>query len=223
MAPIEILIVILIMAVLAVAAIPKQRERRALSQYASCRADMYSLAMAIEAYHVEWDDYPYFPEDQFASSGFMNSDNIETLELWMGYTPWTLTTPVAYLHELPIDQYWPKDGVLNPEGPNWFIENQLRLYHYDQHHSGTFGHSWNERTAKGVEYLVLSIGPDLLWRAGPFHNNILDFLNSRSGSGSLYMYYDPTNGALSDGEIVYHGPDVGFEPTRSINGDNIYF
>ena len=231
-APIEILIVVLIVAVLAVAAIPKQRERRALSQYASCRADMYSLAMAIEAYHVEWDDYPYFPEDQFASSGFMNSDNPETLDLWSGYTPWTLTTPVAYLHELPIDQYWPHDGILNPYGLDSPFKNLLRLYHYDQHHSGTFW-DWERRVPKGAEYIILGIGSDRYTSASSYpdivHNNILDFLWARPGSGFLTMYYDPTNGTFiyedqiyTTGDIAYIGPDVGFEPTRYLTDSHYY-
>ena len=217
---IEILIVALIVAILAVAAIPKQRERRALSQYASCRADMYSLAMAIEAYHVEWDDYPYYPDPDFASSGFMNSDNIETLELWMGYTPWTLTTPVAYLQHLPRDAF-----VRLHYEPGMVGYNPLRLYHYE-HRDSPNGYMWKYCVPQGANYLVLGVGPDqITWittsasSGDGIHNNAIEYLQIRSGAIGVSGFYDPTNGATSWGDIVYHGPDIGFEPTRMIQFD----
>ena len=225
---IELLIVVAIIAILAAIAVPNFLEAQIRSKVAATKGDMRSLATAVESYQVDWDSYPYFPQDSFAGSGFMGSDNPDTLDLLEGYTPVSLTTPLAYMTLLPKDVFAYATTSYLP-GPDGFVLNPLQLYHYDHHRSDTFG-PWENghdgpgtvpRTPLMVKWLLVGVGPDLKARInsrpGDMHNNILDFLQNRDGSGFLNMFYDPTNGTVSDGAIAYHGPGMGFEPTTWVS------
>ena len=72
----------------------------------------------------------------------------------------------------------------------------------------------------GLEYAFVGVGPDGSTGVtsgatpGERNNNIPEFLSLRSGAGGITMFYDPTNGTVSSGDIIYFGPGMGFEPTR---------
>ena len=229
---IELLIVVAIIAILAAIAVPNFLEAQVRSKVAASMGDIRSLATAVESYRVDWDSYPYFPEYQFKDSGFMGSDNEETRDLLSGYTPVSLTTPLAYMTLLPQDKFVNATAsyLTGPNGRR--KENPLQLYHYDHHKSGSL-RPW-ERPYGGlsslppptplvVKYVMVGVGPDSWSRIttapGFFHNNILDFLQDRPGSGFIDMFYDPTNGTVSDGDIAFHGPGMGFEPTQWVTID----
>jgi type II secretion system protein G len=84
---IELLIVVAIIAILAAIAVPNFMEAQARAKVSRCKADMRSVATAIESYKVDTNDYP-------PGYGLMGSLN----------TLVVLSTPVAYITKgLPLD------------------------------------------------------------------------------------------------------------------------
>ncbi len=88
---IELLIVVAIIAILAAIAVPNFLEAQIRSKVSRVKADIRSLATAIEAYRVDNNGYP----DAFkaASTGFYNNRLMQ------------ITTPVAYITTLPVDVF----------------------------------------------------------------------------------------------------------------------
>ena len=74
---IELLIVVAIIAILAAIAVPNFLEAQVRSKVSRARADMRSLATGLEAYAVEWRDYPF-------TEGSM-------------HIPPALSTPIAFI------------------------------------------------------------------------------------------------------------------------------
>jgi prepilin-type N-terminal cleavage/methylation domain-containing protein len=214
---IELLIVVAIIAILAAIAVPNFLEAQVRSKVAASKADIRTLVLSIESYNVDWNDYPYYPDPAFASSGFMGSDNQDTLDLLAGYTPVSLTTPLAYMSALPTDVFVYSKGAYSPE--HWRYENTLQLYQWDQHNTPIFYGYWDRRMPTVVDYIIIGVGPDgitpvsSIVEGNRFHNNAHEYLQSRSGAVGIGGFYDPSNGTVSPGDIVYHGPGLGFEPS----------
>jgi prepilin-type N-terminal cleavage/methylation domain-containing protein len=216
---IELLIVVAIIAILAAIAVPNFLDAQVRAKVSASRADLRSLALAVESYMVDWNEYPNYPCDfgvcqHFIDTGYLGSDNPETVELLMGYTPVSLSTPLAYMTTLPKDKfvYAEASGAREP--------NALQLYHYEQHESPVMFGFWIRRAPQGIKYVMWGVGPDG-WtgsssniEAGSFHNNVVEFLMIHKG---LVSFYDPTNGTVSPGDIIYHGPGLGFDPSKTIN------
>jgi prepilin-type N-terminal cleavage/methylation domain-containing protein len=124
---IELLIVVAIIAILAAIAVPNFLEAQTRTKVSASMADIRTVVMAVETYSIDWNDYPYYPSSQmFPSSSFMGSDDPETERLLKGYTPVSITTPLAYLTSLPIDVFAYADA------DSLGFENPLQLYSYDQ-------------------------------------------------------------------------------------------
>jgi prepilin-type N-terminal cleavage/methylation domain-containing protein len=87
---IELLIVVAIIAILAMIALPNFLDAQVRSKVSRVQTDMRSLAVALEAYHLDYNDYPA-------------SANPPT---WQPPTrTWLLTTPVAYMTAIPRDLF----------------------------------------------------------------------------------------------------------------------
>ncbi len=186
---IELLIVVAIIAILAAIAVPNFLEAQTRAKVSRAKADMRSLATAIESYCVDSNAYPYadgplgYPEIPPVSDPF------EAL------IPTRLTTPIAYITSLIEDPF--KQGV---------ITDQQRRYRYiDRNYFVILGEEGDFNTYLGIysqglvpatKYFVLSYGPDL------------DFDDMDYGNPALY---DPTNGTVSNGDIIDFGPGIGFK------------
>ena len=87
---IELLIVVAIIAILALIAVPNFLEAQTRAKVSRVHADMRSVAVALEAYSTDHNDYP--PSANPPS-----------------FTPdtqtWRLTTPVAYISAIPPDPF----------------------------------------------------------------------------------------------------------------------
>jgi prepilin-type N-terminal cleavage/methylation domain-containing protein len=210
---IELLIVVAIIAILAAIAVPNFLEAQTRSKVSASKADLRSLALTVESYRVDWNSYPYYPDPYFGvflGTNFMGSDNAETIALLRGYTPVSLTTPLAYMTGLPQDKfvYAKASGIGD-------VDNPLLLYHFDHSRAPEMQGKWEQQMPQSVEYVMLSAGPDLVTAATSdnqhFHNNIIEILNlNKSGPNN---FYDPTNGTVSLGDIIYIGPGMGFSPS----------
>ena len=214
---IELLIVVAIIAILAAIAVPNFLEAQTRSKVAAEMADIRALALSVESYHVDWDSYPYYPDPEFESSGFMGSDNPDTLDFYWGFTPISITTPLAYMTLLPHEVFVNSKVSNNP----LMSDNPLLLYTYDQRKSPMFtrsyGSTWDRSLPEGLHYVFIGVGPDMssdMTTTEEGHNNIPEILSTRSGAWGISARYDPTNGTVSFGDIIYFGPGMGFEPTR---------
>ncbi len=195
---IELLIVVAIIAILAAIAIPNFLEAQVRSKVSRTRTDMRSLAVALEAYATDWNDYP--PE-----RGNMNNPQ--------NLVP--LSTPVAYItNPLLIDPF----KITPYQGSNRW---ELNVYAYFPMWVGI--QRGQKFTRPGAFPLVL--GHDLkntnpfnpapfIWvMAGYGPDMVLQFdddpriPNPQVGiNQNIYMPYDPTNGTVSEGDIHRLGP-----------------
>lgn len=190
---IELLIVVAIIAVLAAIAVPNFQEAQTRAQISAVKSDTRSLAVALESYFVDEAAYPV-PSDP---NGDSVSPELATASGFETRIPVSLTTPIAYFRTRPEDSFVPDYPV------------QSRLFHYATMDyflavEGSadsflgFVLSAYEPAATTATYFVLSQGPDRDRDSGSGHAN---------PSGAVL--YDPTNGTLSSGDIVYWGPTTG--------------
>lgn len=184
---IELLIVVAIIAILAAIAVPNFLEAQTRARVSRAKADIRSLATGVEAYFVDWSEYPVPADDEGNPSVHPFDPHPNEVLL-----PVSVTTPVAYLGSRPLDP---------------FAENVAGLFHfstreYERMHHGdydNFDGTVADILQSGVgvvEYFITSFGPDR---------------DQDLGSHSeVDVLYDPTNGTISSGDIVYWGPGVGY-------------
>ncbi len=188
---IELLIVVAIIAILAAIAVPNFLEAQTRSKVSRSKADMRSLATAIEAYHVDNNRYP----DAFRAQETANFNN----------RLMQLTTPVAYITSLPVDPFASKRTVF-PYTPNstfqyvarktavWF-EGGVRSFHNFISLADYFAYF----ESQAIAWSMYSPGPD--YNRDPF-GGPAPYGSPVSGSRRRVLEtYDPTNGTVSAGAI----------------------
>jgi general secretion pathway protein G len=184
---IELLIVVAIIAILAAIAVPNFLEAQIRSKVSRARADMRSIATALESYAVDENDYP--PNDGSYS-----------------VIPMELTTPIAFITTSklydPFDRHaketigW--DGAKSP------FYTYMKIVDYDEFlHMAASGRIppreaidhwlYNEGAfEKYGPWRMVSVGPDRTYLGDSFPPPL-------RGSDILY---DPTNGTVSFGNIL---------------------
>jgi prepilin-type N-terminal cleavage/methylation domain-containing protein len=99
-----------------------------------------------------------------------------------------LTTPVAFMTGLPLEVFTLKNGHEEPYAFwNANLNDAMKyspIYYYLPDEKGRRG-----------RWVLFSRGPDRDYEAAP-----------EEGGGGLLMYYDPTNGSVSNGDIMRFGP-----------------
>lgn len=170
-----------IIAILAAIAVPNLLEARTRGMVARSLSDMRTLATALEAYHVDVNRYP--PHAERLATGTINypatAAGLTTVEFLPGGP---LTTPVAYLTALPNDPLATRNG---PE--------ILRGYGYIQ--SLVMADILRGRgLVASADGVYPTYGGWRLGAAGPDGDRGIDM--------KLNILYDPTNGTISNGDIV---------------------
>lgn len=182
---IELLIVVAIIAILAAIAVPNFLEAQVRAKVARSLADMRSMATALESYAV--DNNRYVPYSRITSAnvvqgiataippgppGGPNDDKNE-------FSNWRLTTPIGYLTVQLNDSF--ASQIEGPK-PEIFYYNYLNMA---QHIllNPTLPADVIEKTGS---WRMSAAGPDL----------------DRGADTKLNIIYDPTNGSVSDGDIV---------------------
>ena len=173
---IELLIVVAIIAILAAIAIPNFLEAQVRSKVARVAADMRTLATGIESYRVDSNKYP-------PASLSNRLTRIPMYQRWA-----KITTPVAYLTSIPSDPFFAYiilEGLWDGPGYEYF-ERDFSLLK-----TPPWGPDPREQQAL---YFIKSFGPNMK--------------NDDVIVETMYTYirYDPTNGTVSDGDIVRFGP-----------------
>ncbi|MDX1972127.1 MAG: prepilin-type N-terminal cleavage/methylation domain-containing protein [Candidatus Sumerlaeia bacterium] len=196
---IELLIVVAIIAILAAIAVPNFLEAQTRAKVSAAKADMRTLATALEAYRV--DNNKYVPTPTRLRSTGLGTDFLE--DRW-GY----LTTPVAYITSIYADPFGDKDvqrsNILT-------TPSKYRTYDYSAFDrpevSGLFENQFKTDLVTVFGYsdatlwIILSQGPDLT----PGLSVVDPSLGTVTGRATG-LPYDPTNGTISAGDITLTGP-----------------
>ncbi len=194
---IELLIVVAIIAILAAIAVPNFLEAQTRSKVSRAKADMRSIATALESYTVDNRRYP--PDAVWVQA---NEVPTPPQELWSFFALRRLTTPIAYMTSISTNPFFNKTD--NQDHPSYFRY---------------FAKEWKE--APGVvaalppdagsprEWALVSPGPNGISNLGEWLIWGEEVLNSRPGLLPYWgpgCLYDPTNGTVSAGDIVRVGP-----------------
>lgn len=203
---VELLIVVAIIAILAAVAVPNFLEAQARAKVTRVRAEMRSHGTALESYRVDYNQYP-MPDD--VQGGLLSEADARTF--FETKMPIRLTTPIAYISRLADDVYRNLDELTETYLP----------YHYSTRsyaesfslEAGTpefdaLGFVMLGSVNKSIEYYFLSHGPDSDHDAGPSGGGTPGLPGHITAHG--VAQYDPTNGTISNGDMAYFGPGVGF-------------
>jgi len=174
---IELLIVVGIISILAAIALPNFLEAQVRAKVARVKADMRTVAVAWEAYAVDHNRYPVDWDNNYAAG--------ETTQIGLIM----VTTPIAYLTSFPIDPF----SVMKSPTSN----------EYQPHF---------EIASCSYAYCIYSVGPNFVEEFDgndAWPDGVIDATPGKVGemyTGPIVMrVYDPTNGVISDGDVVRLG------------------
>ncbi|MDX1971608.1 MAG: prepilin-type N-terminal cleavage/methylation domain-containing protein [Candidatus Sumerlaeia bacterium] len=210
---IELLIVVAIIAILAAIAVPNFLEAQTRSKISRARADMRTVATALEAYHVDNNKYPTTPPNISCPTTQPLVDDCDgfTPSLFRQFgtltVPDLITTPIAYITSQIPDVF--KVGKSVDAGPQlgkpWSAGNDRdRAFLYLNLVQADLSFGFFE-SQQGLEDGRNSFGGWQMRSLGP---------SSSYSGGSTFSYisinavYDPTNGTVSLGHIIRNQKDA---------------
>ena len=190
---IELLIVVAIIGVLAAIAVPNFMNARVKAKVARVAAEMRNIGVAFGAYMADHNEFPL---------GIISFLQPREAHSW-GFLPESLTTPIAYMTFLPVDEFnlgyriFGQENAIGPEKKNDPHARYRTARHnpYTGPNAGSTPEQWEAgwrnmlaRTGINGNYILTSPGPDKV-------EDILPAYNPHP--------YDVSNGLLSSGDIVY--------------------
>jgi len=207
---IELLIVVAIIAILAAIAVPNFLEAQTRAKVSRVKNDMRSMATGMEAYAVDWSKYPLPSNEQ---GHFIDNINAATgVSPFETRVPVTLTTPVAFLSTRPKDVFAATrhaESRLYHTTTTDYLE--IRATHAPLHNWRLiwfryFRQLYGADPPGPIKYMFVSFGPDMKHDADVPHV-VAPGQPHEHGRATIY---DPTNGTISSGDIIYFGPSIGF-------------
>lgn len=213
---IELLIVIAIILILISIALPNFLEAQVRARVTNVKGEMHAIESAMSSYYQDWKRHPRdgFELPAFSSPGDNNYYPEENPRIWV-----QLTTPIKYFSTIPYDEFHSADIDTNG------------LKRSDKHQTYRYYAAWwrclalngtpvakSEKCSKltaGNNYDSDFLGKWVIWSPGP--NRVHDF-----GEWAMYrkyyqvgydpkvtkskaFVYMPTNGTISDGDLVKWG------------------
>lgn len=204
---IELLIVVAIIAILAAIAVPNFLEAQMRAKVTRVKAEMRTHATALESYRVDWNRYP-FPDD--VQGGRLSVADAPRTFFETKF-PVAVTTPIAYLTRLADDVFVNLD-----ETDETYLPYHYATRFYAENFSEEAGTQEFDALALAMlgsvvpaaQWYFLSHGPDSDHDAGPSGGGTPGLPGHITGDG--VVPYDPTNGTVSNGDLVMFGPGIGF-------------
>ena len=194
---IELLIVVAIILILLLIALPNFLQAHIRAKVTKVKGEMRTTATAVEAYQADQLKYPW-P----ARVTSLHLPALPPGDPSDFHVPAIVTTPVAYIKALPSETFY----NLTEPGPDFGEGNQFP-FHYGNHEANVFFGSPNIIPAltfelfgqpRRTDYYLVSHGPD---------SDRDDF----GGLGGSPVFFNPTNGSSSNGDIYFFGAGIGFE------------
>ncbi len=189
---IELLLVVTIIALLAAVATPSLLEASVRAKVARVAADLRTLSMAIESYGVDANVPPRMAHYQFYQDP--RYDLVAGIPV-NGVVSKSLSTPVAYVSNPFVLDPFTASKKSVPLDERLYTYQVLGVY-VTRNSQSTF---WPGARDFYGEWRLASVGPDERFGHG-FRN-------------SAQLVYDPTNGALSDGNIWRGSRNSARQPT----------
>ncbi|HOJ61869.1 MAG TPA: pilin [bacterium] len=176
---IELLVVVAIISILASIALPNYQHAQVKAKVSAAYAEMKTLSTVIETYALDHNCYPLDGNDYFErAEELFDQTRIQKV----------LTTPLAYISELPSDIFHTKENHRNdPRYARHFQSRPPYPYVYFTRD--------NFLIHRGVPkaYFIFSIGPN-------------QYFDNESAAPEDVLKYDPSNGVISKGDLVRKGP-----------------
>lgn len=210
---IELLIVVAIIGVLVGVAAPNYQNAIAQSKVARFQRDARAAEAGLESFYVDHGTYPYPDPYSVPSDCLTDVRQVDIPDApGEGYLPRTLTTPVAYLNDLPTGVFENRTdmGSCHPDkrtllySTDTLNHEAYGVYFVSHVYASLAEETFNETRPSNAVYMVASPGPD----------NDRDIDSNRIGAGPSPMEYDPSNGTMSNGDVLFFGPGIGFPDRR---------
>ena len=193
---IELLIVIVIISIIAAIAVPNLMSANIRAKVSGVKADMGSIAIALEDYKIDDPNrnYPVEPptpygHDEIAVSGQAFDDPSDAVGLGELVFPEGASDPV-YLHRIPGDPF--NDGGEE----EWNGESGAHNNHYCYF---TADANQESSSTEAKYWALVSYGPDK-------DLDIANYSQAKAAVDSGTNLYDPDNGITSSGDVVIIGP-----------------
>jgi prepilin-type N-terminal cleavage/methylation domain-containing protein len=194
---IELLIVVAIIAILAAIAVPNFLEAQTRSKVSRVKADLRSLATAIEAYAVDYNRVPReWNTGQYPGDPQVNGQPVSGI-LW-----WGISTPIAYITNPYIRDPFQDKNLTSPFDEVTFTYHDMKTRAVDWFPSSTF---WPPAYGFYGAWRLGSVGPDRRY-------------THSCPSNSAQLLYDPTNGTVSPGNIWRSQKNSDVQPPAPLNG-----
>jgi type II secretion system protein G len=194
---IELLIVVAIIAILAAIAVPNFMEAQARAKNTRVKADMKAMQTAQEMYRIDNGDY--IPDNANVNGQAASGANDY-------YAYFLLTTPVAYIAQVPPSPYREMGGIGNRMYPEYWRggwSNNMQVL--------------DDNGYGGVLYRFVSWGPD----GRPAYGGVGPHTELQPGQWNCYPIqitnrtpqfvnglYDATNGTKSYGDLVFSNKEI---------------
>jgi prepilin-type N-terminal cleavage/methylation domain-containing protein len=188
---IELLVVVAIIGILAAIAIVNMQAAQVRAKVSRSRADIRTVVGGLEAYAVDWNGYPTYHYSNGSLLEFHIGGRVPAWGApdpdWNGANP--LTTPVAYLTQMPEDPF---------ASQRWGQDKEVRQFLYV---------NWPYAAAQvtGPPWHTIFVYAGMNYGVYRIHSRGPDLNGPDSGTP-----YDPTNGTTSDGDVTY-GQANGFD------------
>ena len=200
---IELLIVIAIIAILALIAVPNFLEAQVRAKIARAMADQRTIAVAVEAYTVDWGRPPLGHKECMKWKDPKRT-GVPGGDVLRGAIYSRLTTPVAFISSVPIDPFADKFTISKAGGTH-----PSRLYVYQSvsvltGEGNSMGGSYPEAASKGISFTILSKGPSRRYSADPSLGADDVAAAAKIVGPTAYpdLIYDATNGTVSFGYLM---------------------
>lgn len=190
---IELLIVVAIIAILAAVAVPNFLEAQVRAKVTRVKADMRSVATAFETYRLDNSGYPEYAVVMLPGTQVQDpatGHGMDYFECFSRVPGLCITTPIAYISSIPVDLF----AVGRFPGPEPQVHDISYKNSRQNNRIFTGDRSSEPWLGPNGEKLLKDWGEWRLSSGGPDGTRIDDIKKN--------LIYDPSNGTLSNGDIV---------------------